>query len=34
VQYTYNFKVGKTVDKQKHNVDQPAEENNFIKLPF
>ena len=34
VQYTYNFKVGKTVDKQKHNVDQPTEENSFIKLPF
>ena len=34
VQYTYNFKVGKTVDKQKHNVDQPAEENSFIKMPF
>ena len=33
VMYTYNFKVGKSVDKQKHNVDQPAEENAF-KLPF
>jgi len=34
VMYTYNFKIGKTVDKQKHNVDQPAEENSFIKMPF
>jgi len=31
--YSYNFKIGKTVDKQKHNVDQPVEENAF-KLPF
>jgi len=31
--YSYNFKIGKSVDKQKHNVDQPVEENAF-KLPF
>jgi hypothetical protein len=32
--YSYNFKVGKSIDKQKHNVDQPTEENNNFKLPF
>jgi len=31
--YSYNFKIGKSVDKQKHNVDQPVEDNGF-KLPF
>jgi len=31
--YSYNFKVGKSVEKQKHNVDQPIEDNGF-KLPF
>jgi len=31
--YSYNFKVGKSVEKQKHNVDQSLEENGF-KLPF
>ena len=31
--YSYNFKVGKSVDKQKHNVDQPIEDSGF-KLPF
>jgi len=31
--YTYNFKVGKSVEKQKHDVDQPVEDNGF-KLPF
>jgi hypothetical protein len=31
--YSYNFKVGKSIEKQKHNVDQPVEEN-VIKLPF
>ena len=31
--YSYNFKVGKSVDKQKHNVEQQVEENGF-KLPF
>lgn len=34
VAYSYNFKIGKTIDKQKHNVDQPAEDNNNFKLPF
>jgi len=31
--YTYNFKVGKSVEKQKHNVEQQTEDNGF-KLPF
>lgn len=31
--YTYNFKVGKSIDKQKHNVEQSIEEKGF-KLPF
>ena len=31
--YTYNFKVGKSVEKQKHNVETPTEDNGF-KLPF
>ena len=34
VAYSYNFKIGKTIDKQKHNVDQPAEDNSNFKLPF
>lgn len=33
VMYSYNFKVGKSVEKQKHTTDIPAEENGF-KLPF
>jgi hypothetical protein len=32
VAYSYNFKIGKSVDKQKHNVEQQIEENGF-KLP-
>lgn len=31
--YSYNFKVGKIVEKQKRNVEQPVEDNGF-KLPF
>jgi outer membrane receptor protein involved in Fe transport len=31
--YSYNFKIGKSVDKQKHNVEQQVEEGGF-KLPF
>lgn len=31
--YSYNFKVGKSIDKQKHNVEQSIEEKGF-KLPF
>ncbi|MDR3651470.1 MAG: outer membrane beta-barrel family protein [Paludibacter sp.] len=34
VMYSYNFKVGKSVDKQKHNVEQQVEDNNGFKLPF
>jgi hypothetical protein len=32
VAYSYNFKIGKSVDKQKHNVEQQVEEGGF-KLP-
>ena len=31
--YSYNFKIGKSIDKQKHNVEQQVEEGGF-KLPF
>ena len=34
LQYTYNFKIGKSIEKQKHNVDQPADDNSNFKLPF
>ena len=34
VAYSYNFKIGKSIDKQKHNVDQPMEDGGAIKLPF
>lgn len=30
--YAYNFKVGKTIDKQKHNVEQQAEDS-MLKIP-
>ena len=33
IMYSYNFKLGKSVDKEKHTVDQQMEENGF-KLPF
>jgi len=33
VVYSYNFKIGKSIDKQKHNVEQQVEESGF-KLPF
>ena len=33
VMYTYNFKVGNSVEKQKRNLEQPVEDSNF-KLPF
>ena len=33
IMYSYNFKVGKSEEKQKHTVDQQMEENGF-KLPF
>jgi hypothetical protein len=33
VMYSYNFKVGKSVEKQKRNVEQQGEDNGF-KLPF
>jgi len=32
VAYSYNFKIGKSIEKQKHNVEQQIEENGF-KLP-
>lgn len=32
VAYSYNFKIGKSIDKQKHNVEQQVEEGGF-KLP-
>ncbi|MDD4967966.1 MAG: outer membrane beta-barrel family protein [Paludibacter sp.] len=33
VMYSYNFKVGKSIEKQKRNLEQPVEDSNF-KLPF
>jgi len=32
--YSYNFKVGKSIEKQKHNVEQQPAEDNGFKLPF
>jgi len=32
--YSYNFKVGKSIEKQKHNVEQQPVEDNGFKLPF
>ena len=32
--YSYNFKVGKSIDKQKRNVEQQPAEDNGFKLPF
>jgi hypothetical protein len=32
IAYSYNFKIGKSIEKQKHNVEQQIEENGF-KLP-
>jgi len=32
--YSYNFKVGKSIEKQKRNVEQQPAEDNGFKLPF
>jgi hypothetical protein len=34
VMYSYNFKVGKSIEKQKRNVEQQPAEDNGFKLPF
>jgi outer membrane receptor protein involved in Fe transport len=34
VQYSYTFKIGKTINAQKRGVEQEAEDNGFIKMPF
>ena len=34
IMYSYNFKIGKSIEKQKHNVDQQSDDNSNFKLPF